>query len=174
MRHHSFQITLVTTNYLPSISLSNAWWFILVDLITYHPQLLFAEWTAIAHWAQFMSTRASTFEQNLHTTHPSVYHWRQTMFISLSQESSMTFFTLPSHFADVLPCTSSIFSRFFYIISYFKSRFVSFNLALNFCSFCFKVITVPSCWTQLKRNLRFYSGHYSAMLLLFFLDLKSW
>ena len=67
----------------------------------------------------------------------------------------MTFFTLPSHFVHLLSCTSSIFLRFFYIISYFKSRFVSFNLALNFSSFCFKVITLPSC--LINKNAIFVS-----------------
>ena len=67
----------------------------------------------------------------------------------------MTFFTFPSHFVHLLPCTSSIFLRFFYIISYFKSRFVSFNLALNFSSFCFKVITLPSC--LINKNAIFVS-----------------
>ena len=67
----------------------------------------------------------------------------------------MTFFTLPSHLFHLLPCTSSIFLRFFYVISYFKSRFLSFNIALNFSSFCFKVITLPSC--LINKNAIFVS-----------------
>ena len=54
-------------------------------------------------------------------------------FILPNYASSMTCFTLPSHFVDVLPCTFSIFPRSLYIISYFKSRFVSFYLWLRPC-----------------------------------------
>ena len=145
---HILHITkpLVYNDYLPSIWLSMAWWSFSIFLLMSdnHWQMVCAEWSTIVQCAKFMPTRASTFEQNLHTNlikHRSLTH------ISLYFAELRTLndvFLSPYRLCWTFYPARLWFPTFFYTISYFNSRFVSFYLWLTPSFYCFKVISSPS------------------------------